>query len=31
MQAMAEARFIELTGRGDLLGVRLPPAPGGVQ
>jgi outer membrane protein TolC len=29
--AMAEARFIELTGRGDLLGVSLPPTPGGVQ
>lgn len=31
MRAMAEARFIELTGRGDLLGVRLPPAPGGAE
>jgi len=31
MLAMAEARFIELTGRGDLLGVRLPPAPGGAE
>jgi outer membrane protein TolC len=29
MRAMAEARFIELTGRGDLLGVRLPETPGG--
>jgi outer membrane protein TolC len=31
MLAMAEARFIELTGRGDLLGVPLPPAPGGLE
>lgn len=31
MLAMAEARFIELTGRGDLLGVRMPPAPGGSE
>jgi outer membrane protein TolC len=30
-RAEAEADFVELTGRGDLLGVPLPPAPGGAQ
>lgn len=29
MRMRAEARFIELTGRGDLLGVALPESPGG--
>lgn len=29
MRMAAEARFIELTGRGDLLGVALPVPPGG--
>ena len=27
--ARAEAKFLALTGRGDLLGVTLPPVPGG--